>query len=144
MLTDIAMVLTLDDRFKIMGILNKNNLNIFSSTQIKVAMSLACIVPSILFSEYYKWNSYPNTQQILTNLDFELTILKEIGPFYSNWFNNSISKADILLQCIHVPCHPTFIRILEQRVNDLLADNDSSWTSMKHSFLDKTLKLIIK
>ena len=97
MLTDIAMVLTLDDRFKIMGILNKSDLNIFSPTQIKVAMSLACIVCSIIFSEYYKQNSYPNTQQILANLDFKLTILKEISAFYSNWLNNSTSKTDILL-----------------------------------------------
>ena len=126
MLTDIAMVLTLDDRFKIMGVLNKNDLNMFSPTQVKVAMSLACIVRSILFSEYYKRNSFPNTQHILASLDFELNVLKEIGSFHCNWLNNSLSKSDLLLQRLHVPSHPNFIRTLEQRVNDLLADNDSS------------------
>ena len=50
-LTDIAMVITVDDRFKLLGVLNKKDLNRYSQTQIKVAFSLACVIRSILFSE---------------------------------------------------------------------------------------------
>jgi hypothetical protein len=126
MLTDIAMVLTLDDRFKLMGVLNKKDINKFSLTQVKVALSLACIIRSVLFSEYYKINSVPNTQQILCKLKSELTIMKGISSFYSKWLNNTLSKQEIILQKLQVPDHPPFIRTIEQRVNDLLSDNDSS------------------
>ena len=83
-------------------------------------------------------NCHPNTQQILSNLNAELTVLKGIRDFHCRWINNSISKSDILLQYVYVPQHPLFIRTIEQRANDLLADNDS-----RHSLLNKNLNLNI-
>ena len=68
---------------------------------------------------------------------------KGISLFCSNWINDTLSKTDILLQKNHVPNHPEFIRSIEQRVNDLLEDNDAQRRITKHSVLDKHLKLLV-
>ena len=68
---------------------------------------------------------------------------KGISLFCSNWINDTLSKTDILLQKIHVPNHPEFIRSIEQRVNDLLEDNDAQRKISKYSVLDKHLKLMV-
>ena len=106
-------------------------------------MSLACIIRSVLYSEYYKRNSYPNTQQILASLNSELSALKEIGSFYSQWLNSSLSKPELLLHRLSFPQHPSFMRSVEQHVNDLLDDNDSPRRAFKHSCLDKNLTLLV-
>ena len=106
-------------------------------------MSLACIIRSVLYSEYYKRNSYPNTQHILESLKSELAVLKEIGSFYSQWLNSSLSKPELLFYCLSVPQHPSFIRSIEQCVNDLPDDNDSPRRAFKHSCLDKNLTLLV-
>ena len=88
MLTEIAMCIIPDDRFKILGVLKKSDIEKYSKTQVKVAYSLACIIRSILFSEYYKHNGSPNTLYILEKLQCELSILKDIGSFFSKWFDH--------------------------------------------------------
>ena len=101
------------------------------------------MIRSILFSEYYKRNNAPNTQHILALLKSEINVTKGISLFCSNWINDTLSETDILLQKINVPNHPDFIRSIEQRVNDLLEDNDAHRKISKHSVLDKHLKLIV-
>ena len=48
--------------------MNVKDKNKFSSTQQKVAYSLACAIRSVLYSEYYKQNENPNTLQIIAKL----------------------------------------------------------------------------
>ena len=117
------MVITVDYRFKLMGVFNNKDINRFSQTQIKLAYSLACIIRSILYSEYYKHNKAPNTQHIIAQLNSEIMVTKGISSFCTGWINETLSKTDILLQKILVPPYPDFIRTIEQRVNDLLEDN---------------------
>ena len=74
--------------------------------KVKVAYSLACIIRSILFSEYYKCNGSPNTLYIIDKLRNEIAILKDIGSFYNNWINRSLSSADFLLLKMNVPKPP--------------------------------------
>ena len=52
MIADIAMSLTLDDRFKVLGVLNKADLKKkpFSKAQKVVAYLLACIIRSVLYT----------------------------------------------------------------------------------------------
>ena len=78
MLTDIAMCIIPGNRFKILGVLNKSDIEKYSKTQVMVAYSLACIIRYILFSEYCKHNGSPNTLYILDKLRNELAILKDI------------------------------------------------------------------
>ena len=132
-----------DDRFKILGVLKKSDIEKYSTTQVKVAFSLACIIHFILFSEYYKCNGSPNTYYILEKLWNELSILKDIGSFYNNWINRALSSSDILLLKIHIPSHPSFMRTVEQRAIDLLHDNDSTKSFFSHSNFDAKLRLMI-
>ena len=143
MLTDIAMCIIPDDRFKILGIFKKSEVDKYSDSQVRVAYSLACTIRSILFSEYYKHNSSPNTLAILEKLKNELSILKDIGSYYQKWLNRSLSKVDILLLKIDVPKHPSFIRNIEQRVIDLLRDNNSNRSFFSHSFINAKLRFMI-
>ena len=103
MSTDIAMYIIPDDRFKVLGILKNSDSDKYSKSQIRVALSLACIIRSIIFSEYYKHNSSPNTLFILDRLIDELSILKDIGSYYHNWLNRSLFHVDLLLLKLHVP-----------------------------------------
>jgi hypothetical protein len=48
-LTDVVTALTLDDRFKLMSVLNNKDTNRYSQMQIRVALSLACIIRLVLF-----------------------------------------------------------------------------------------------
>ena len=82
MLTDIAICMIPNDRFKLLGVLKKSDIEKYSKTQVKVAYSLACLIRSILFSEYYKCNGSPHTSYTLYRLRNELSILKDIGSFY--------------------------------------------------------------
>ena len=50
MLTDIAMCFIPDDIFKVLGILKKYNGDKCSKSQIRVAITLACIIRSIIYS----------------------------------------------------------------------------------------------
>ena len=143
MLTDIAMCIIPDDRFKILGVLKKSDIDQYSKTQVKVAYSLACLIRSILFSEYYKRNGSPNTSYILDRLSNELSILKDIGSFYFNWIHQSLSSTDILMLKIKVPSHPPYMRSVEQRVMDLLQDNDSNKSFFSHSNFDSKLRFMI-
>ena len=104
--------------------------------EVKVAYSLACIIRSILFSEYYKCNGSPNTLYIIDKLRNEIAILKDIGSFYNNWINRSLSSADFLLLKMNVPKNPTFMHTIEQRAIDLLQDNNSSKSFYSHSKFD--------
>ena len=105
--------------------MKKSESDKYSKSQIRVALLLACIIRSIIFSEYYKRNSSPNTLFILDKFIDELSILKDIGSYYHNWLNRSLSHIDLLILKLHVPKHPNFIRTIEQHVIDLLCDNNS-------------------
>ena len=115
MISDIAMNLTLDDCFKILGVINIADKNkSFSKAQKTVALSLACLIGSILYTEYYRRNPSPNTQVILNKLQHELNTLKAKNAFMKNWLNNTLSKSDIIFQKIRVPTDFSYIRSLEQ------------------------------
>ena len=49
MLTDIAMCFIPDDRFKVLGILKSSDSDKYSKSQIRVTLSLDCIIRSIIF-----------------------------------------------------------------------------------------------
>ena len=75
MIADIAMLITVDDRFKVFGLFNKADKNRgYSKAQKVVALSLACLIRSILYAEYYRCNETPNSSAILINLQQEIDI----------------------------------------------------------------------
>ena len=110
MILDIAMNITLNDRFKLLGVLNNNDQNKFSKSQLHVIYSLAYIIRSVIYSEYYKCNSSSNTEYIIDKLKSELDVLKAKSSFFSDWINRSLSRTHILLQKISVPNNPNYIR----------------------------------
>ena len=69
MLTDIGMIINMDDRLKIMGVMNSPDLDKYSKTQHAAAHSLACIIRSVLYSEYYARNVSPNMNIILDTIN---------------------------------------------------------------------------
>ena len=123
--------------------LKKSHSDKYSKSQVRVALSLDCIIISIIFSEHYKHNSSPNTLFILDRFIDELSILKDIGSYYHNWLNRSLSHIDLLILKLHVPKHPNFIRTIEQRVIDLLRDNNSHKPFFSFSFLDAKLRFMV-
>ena len=105
--------------------LKKSHSDKYSKSQVRVALSLDCIIISIIFSEHYKHNSSPNTLFILNRPIDELSIFKDIGSYYHNWPYRKLSHVDLSLLKLHVPKHPYFIHTIEQHVIDLLCDNNS-------------------
>ena len=140
MLTNIAMVITLDDRFKILGVFNSaGSKKPFTKSQKSVTYSLACIIRSILYTEYYRRDLSPNTNVILKKLQQELSTLKAKNAYFKSWLNNSLSNSDIPFQKFKVPTDFSYMRTLEQRVLDLLRDNDSDKIPSSHINYDDRL-----
>ena len=109
------MILMLDDRFKVLGVLNGvDKKKSFSKAQKTVVYSLVCLIRSILYFEYYKRNPAPNTEYILHRLHDELEILKAKNAAFKNWINDALSKSDILLQKIEIPSNVSYIKSVEQ------------------------------
>ena len=133
MITDIAMSLNLDDRFKVLGVFNKADAKKpFSKPQRVVAYSLACIIRALLYTEYYKQNESPNSSLILMKLQHEIDTLKARNIFFKKWLNNTLSHADLLFQKIRVPDDISYIRTIEQRTMDLLNDNEHEKVFSSH------------
>ena len=73
----------------------------------------------------------------------ELKILQAKNAFIKNWLNNSLSNSNILFQKIGVPTKFYYITSIEQRVLDLLYDNDSYKIPSSHIHYDEKFHISI-